>query len=51
MNRNRRRLLQFAPLLLAGGWSAGARADEGARSDSLSCCVARYSREIDRPAD
>ena len=27
MNRNRRRLLQLAPLLLAGGWNAGARAD------------------------
>jgi phosphohistidine phosphatase SixA len=30
MNRSRRRLLQFAPLLLAGGWNAGARADDDA---------------------
>lgn len=30
MNRTRRRLLQWAPLLLAGGWAPGARADEGA---------------------
>jgi len=28
VNRSRRRLLQLAPLLLAGGWASGARADE-----------------------
>jgi broad specificity phosphatase PhoE len=30
MNRSRRRLLQLAPALLAGGWSAAARADDDA---------------------
>jgi broad specificity phosphatase PhoE len=30
MNRSRRRLLKLAPLLLAGGWNAGARADDDA---------------------
>jgi broad specificity phosphatase PhoE len=30
VNRSRRRLLQLAPLLLAGSWASGARADEAA---------------------
>lgn len=40
MNRTRRRFLQFAPLLLAGGWTTGARADEAAwRTITAGACA------------
>jgi phosphohistidine phosphatase SixA len=40
MNRNRRRLLQLAPLLLAGGWNAGARAEDDAWRQVVVGCSA-----------